>query len=323
MIIARLALAALLTTWLAPASIVHAQGFPEKPIKLVVPFPAGGPTDTSARLVAQSMSAKLGQPVIIENQGGAGGSIGARQVATATPDGYTLMMVAASHTFGTQPLLTKLEYDPFKSFAPVAMAVVDRQVMVVTLSLPAQTLAEFVQYAKANPGKLNYGSAIAIGPHFISELFRIRADLNIVHVPYRGSAPAIADLLGGQIQMTMSGKSVLLPHIVAGKVRPIAVTSAQRWPELPDVPSLYEAGYLSAPYDTLFGVVAPMGTPAAVIARLNAAINEGVTSPETRASLARLGIEPKTGTPEEFAALIAEDAPRWAEIVRVTGIKSE
>src|SRR6185295_2798922 len=165
-------------------SAALAQNFPERPIRLVVPFPAGGPTDTSARLVAQGLSAKIGQSVVIENQAGAGGAIAAKQVAVATPDGYTLMMVAAAHTFGTQPLLTKLGFDPVKTFAPVAMAVVDRQVLVINPSLPTKTLDEFVQYARANPGKLNNGTAIAIGPHFITELFRIKAGLNIVHVPY-------------------------------------------------------------------------------------------------------------------------------------------
>ncbi len=303
--------------------LARAQSFPDHPIKLVVPFPAGGPTDTSARLVAQGLSAKIGQSVVIENQGGAGGSIAAKQVAAAAPDGYTLMMVAAAHTFGTQPLLTRLGFDPLKAFVPIAMAVADRQVLVINPSLPTKTLEDFVKYARANPGKLNYGAATAIGPHFVSELFKIKAAVNIVHVPYRGSAPAIADLIAGQIQMSMSGKSVLLPHIQSGKVRAIAVTSAERWPELPDVPSLYKAGYLDEPYDTLFGVVAPAGVPPAVVDRLNAAINDGVNSPEIRASLAKLGIDPVTGTPAEFARMAAEIGPKWAEIVRITGIKPE
>ncbi len=316
-------LAALTAISLAAASAARAQNFPDHPIKLVVPFPAGGPTDTAARIVAKGLQSKIGQTVVIENQGGAGGAIAAKQVATAAPDGYTLMMVAAAHTFGTQPLLTKLGFDPVKTFAPIAMAVADRQVLVINPALPTKTLAEFVAYAKANPGKLNYGTAVAIGPHFISELFIRKAGLNIVHVPYRGSAPAIADLIGGQVQMSMSGKSVLLPHIQAGRVRAIAVTSAERWKELPDVPSLSAAGYLDEPYDTLFGVVAPMGVPKAVIDKLNTAINEGVNSPDIRAALDKLGIDPVTGTPEEFARMAAQIGPKWAEIVRITGIKGE
>jgi tripartite-type tricarboxylate transporter receptor subunit TctC len=304
------------------AGAAPAQTYPARPIKLVVPFPPGGATDTSARLVAQGASARLGQTIVIENQGGAGGTIGARQVALAAPDGYTLLMVAATNTFGIAPLLYKLEYDAMKTFVPVAMAVIEKQVMVVNPSLPVRTIGELVAYAKANPGKLNYGNAVGIAPHFLVELFKRKTGADIVHVPYRGGAPMIADLLGGQIQMTINGKSVLLPHIREGKLRPLAVTSAARWPDLPDVPSMVEGGYLDAPYDTLFGIVAPAGTPPAVIERLNAAVNDALASSEIRASLARLGIEGKSGTPADFAAVIADEAPKWAEIVRLTGIKA-
>jgi tripartite-type tricarboxylate transporter receptor subunit TctC len=303
------------------ASLAQAQSFPERPIKLVVPFPPGGGTDTSARLVAQAMSSRLGQSVVIENQSGAGGIIGARQVVTASPDGYTLLMVAAANTFGTVPLLYKLDYDPLKAFVPVAMAAIERQVLVVAPSLPVKTLQELVEYAKANPGKLNYGSAIGIVPHFLMELFKIKSGADILHVPYRGAAPMITDLLAGQIQMTINAKSALLANIQAGKLRPLAVTSAERWRELPEVPTMIEAGYLDDPYDTLFGLVAPAGTPAAVIDKLNAAVNAGLGSPDMRASFARLGIEPKIGTPAEFAAVVAGEAPKWVEIVRITGIK--
>jgi tripartite-type tricarboxylate transporter receptor subunit TctC len=289
------------------ANLAQAQSFPERTIRLVAPFPPGGSTDTSARLVAQAMSSRLGQAVVIENQSGAGGIIGARQVATASPDGYTLLMVSAANTFGTAPRLYKLDYDPLKAFVPVAMAAVERQVLVVTPSLPIKSLPELVQYAKANPGRLSYGSAIGIVPH--------------LHVPYRGAGPMIIDLLSGQIQMTINAKSALLPSIQAGKLRALAVTSAERWPELPEVPTMIEARYLDDPYETLFGLVAPAGTPAAVIDKLNAAVNAGLGSPEMRASLARIGIEPRTGTPAEFAAIIAGEAPKWAEIVRITGIK--
>src|SRR5215470_14653728 len=278
------------------ASLAHtqsrAQSYPVKPIKLVVPFPAGG-------------------------------TIGARQVASAAPDGYTLMMGSLS-TFGTHPVLYKLDYDPMKAFAPVASAVVDKLVMVAGPALQqVKTVQELVAYAKANPGKLNYGNAIGIGPHFTTEMFKIKAGVDIVHIPYRGGAPMITDLIAGQIHMTINGKSVLLQHIAAGKVRPLAVTSARRWTDYPQIPTLLEVGYLERPYDTLFGVVAPAGTPAAIIAKLNATINDGLRSAETRATLEKLGIEPLITTPEEFAALIAEEAPKWAEAVRQTGIKIE
>jgi tripartite-type tricarboxylate transporter receptor subunit TctC len=305
----------------AVGSVAHAQSYPDKNIKLVVPFPAGGATDTAARLVAQSLQSGLGQTVVVENQGGAGGTIGARQVAHAAGDGYTLLMVAVGNTFGSQPVLYKLDYDPMKAFTPVATAVVDKQVLVAGPALQVKTIQELVQRAKANPGKLNYGNAIGIGPHFVAEMFKIKSGADITHIPYRGGAPMITDLIAGQIDMTINGKSVLMPHIVAGKVRALAVTSAERWPDLPDVPTLLEAGYMDVPYDTLFGVVAPAGTPPAVVTKLNAAINEGLRSPATRAAFERLGIEARTTTPQEFAAIIAEEGPKWAEVARVTGIK--
>src|SRR5262245_63149759 len=265
------------------AGAAHAQGYPDRPIKLVVPFPAGGATEATARLVAQRLQASLGQSVIVENQGGAGGTIGSRQVARAAPDGYTLLMGSIG-TFGSQPLLYRLDYDPHKAFVPVATLVIDKIVLVAGPSLRIKTVDELVQYARANPGKLNYGNAIGIGPQLVAELFKIKSGTNIVHIPYRGGAPMIADLVAGQIDLTINGKSVLLPHIQAGKLRALAVTGPQRWPDLPDVPTLVEAGYLDAPYDALFGVVAPKGTPAPISDKLNAAINAGLRTPYTRTS---------------------------------------
>jgi tripartite-type tricarboxylate transporter receptor subunit TctC len=301
--------------------MVHAQSYPDRPIKLVVPFPAGGATDTTARLVGQRLQAALGQSVIVENQGGAGGTIGSRQVARAAPDGYTLLMGSIG-TFGSQPLLYRLDYDPHKAFVPVATLVIDKIVLVAGPSLRIKSVDELVQHARANPGKLNYGNAIGIGPQLVAELFKIKAGMNIVHIPYRGGAPMIADLVAGQIDLTINGKSVLLPHIQAGKLTALAVIGAQRWPELPAVPTLVETGYLDAPYDTLFGVVAPAGTPAAVIDKLNGVINDGLKSAEMRASLAQLGIEPIVTSPQEFAAIIAQEVPKWAEVVRITGVKA-
>jgi tripartite-type tricarboxylate transporter receptor subunit TctC len=318
----RLALAAVIAIGVPAAGEAQVQAYPEKPIKLIVPFPAGGATDTTARLVAQRLQSALGQTVVVENQGGAGGTIGSRQAANAAPDGYTLMMGSIG-TFGSQPLLYKLDFDPAKAFAPVATVVVDKGVLVVGPSLPVKTIQELIREAKANPGKLNYGSAIGIGPHFVMELFKLKSGTDIVHIPYRGGAPMITDLIAGQIHMTVNGKSVLLPHIQAGKVRALAVSAAERWPELPEVPTLVETGLMDAPYDTLFGVTAPAGTPAPIIEKLNAVINEGLRSPEMRASFARLGIEPKISTPAEFAAIIAEEVPKWAAVVRLTGVKVE
>ncbi len=314
-------LSAVTAIWLGAAGSVQAQTYPDRTIKLVVPFPAGGATDTTARLVAQRLQAALGQTIVIENQGGAGGTIGTKQVVRAAPDGYTLLMGSIG-TFGSQPLLYKLDYDPHKALAPVATVAIDKIVLVAGPSLQVKTVAELVEHAKANPGKLNYGNSIGIGPQLVAELFKVKSGTNIAHIPYRGGAPMIADLLAGQIDMTVNGKSVLLPHIQAGKVRALAVTGAERWPELPDVPTLVELGYLDAPYDALFGVMTPMGTPAAAIDKLNATINEGLRSPEMRASFAKIGTEPVITTPQEFAALIASEVPKWAEVVRVIGVKA-
>ena len=316
----RLAVAVALS--LAVAAAAQAQPYPAKPIKLVVGFPAGGATDTTARLIAQRMQAALGQTIVVENIGGAGGSIAAKQVATAAPDGYTLMMTTTS-AFGTQPRLYKLDYDPVKAFAPVATLVVDKSVLVVGPSWPVKSMQELLAQAKAAPGQFNYGSAIGIGPHFVFELFKYKAKVDIVHVPYRGGGPMITDLIGGQIHATVNGKSVLRQHIATGKVRALAVSAPRRWDDMPDVPTLMELGLLDAPYDTVFGIVAPAGLPAPIVERLNAVINEGLRSAEMRTSLDKLGIEPFVTTPAEFAALVAEEAPRWSEAVALTGIKAQ
>jgi len=311
---------AVLASVLSAGTSAHAQSYPNRTIKLVVPFPAGGATDNAARLVAQRLQGSLGQSVIIENQGGAGGTIGTRQAAGAAPDGYTLLM-ASIGTFGSMPLLYKLDFDPQRAFAPVATAVIDKSALVVRPSLPVKTIGELVAYAKAHPGQMTYGSAIGIGPHFIVELFKIRSGTDIVHIPYRGGAPMVADLVAGQIDMTVNGKSVLLPQIQAGKLRALAVAAGERWSELPDVPTLVETGYMDTPYDTVFGVVAPAGTPAAVIAKLNATINDGLRMPQVRELLAKIGIEPLITTPQEFADIIAREVPKWAAIVKATGVR--
>ena len=321
MIVSRLVLLSAVFA-LSAVGVAHAQSYPAKPIKLVSPFPAGGPNDATARIAARVMQARLGQTVVVENIGGAGGTIGARTVATAAPDGYTLLLVSVANNWGTQPVLYKLGFDPMKTLAPVASFVTDRQLMVANLSVPFGNATELVAYSKANPGKLNYGAPIGIGTHFVMELFKIRSGANIQHVPYRGSGPIIADVIGGQVQLMMTGKSVLLPLVQSRKLRAIAVSASKRWPELPDVGTLGEAGYLDAAYDTIYGIAAPLGTPADVIQKLNATINDGLRSDEVRVSLDKLGIEPMITSVAEFNALVAVEAPRWAEVVRVTGIKA-
>jgi tripartite-type tricarboxylate transporter receptor subunit TctC len=300
----------------------QAQQFPAKSIKLVSPFPAGGPNDAVARVAARAIQSRLGQTVVVENIGGAGGTLGARAVATAAPDGYTLLLVSVANNFGTQPVLYKLGFDPMKALVPVASLVTDKQLMVANPGVPFGTATELVAYSRANPEKLNYGAPIGIGTHFIMELFKIKSGAKITHVPYRGSGPIITDVIGGQIQLMMSGKSVLLPLVQAGKLRAIAVGAAKRWPELPKVQTLVEAGLLDDAYDTIYGLAAPMGTPKPTIEILNAAVSEGLRSDEVRASLDKLGVEPMITTLAEFSALVPVEASRWAEIVRVTGIKA-
>jgi tripartite-type tricarboxylate transporter receptor subunit TctC len=267
------------------------------------------------------MSTMLKQSIIIENQGGAGGSIATKQVAAAAPDGYTLLAGGASGTFATMPLLYKLDFDPVKALTPVGLTTVDPGALVVNADVPVNSVQELIALAKASPGKLNYGSSIGIGPHFVAELFKINAGVDIVHVPYRGGGPMITDLIAGQVQMTVNGKSVLLPHIQSGKLKALAVTGEKRWKELPDVPTLMELKLLDGSYDSYFGIIAPAAAPPDAIEILNRAINEGMKLPDVAEGLGKLGIEPNPGSVKDFVAFIAAEIPRWREVVRVTNIK--
>jgi tripartite-type tricarboxylate transporter receptor subunit TctC len=305
------------------AGASSAQTFPNRLIRIVVPFPAGGPTDLLARQVSQRLSATLGQAVIVENEAGAGGRTGTQAVARANPDGYTLLLGGTNSNAMAAALYKTLGYDPIKDFVAVASIATDSNALVVTPAVPANTIAELVSYAKANPGKLVSGAALGIFPHFALELLKVRTEIDMIFVPYKGAAPAITDLLGGQIQVSAAAKSVLLPHIQAGKLRPLAVTSAHRWPELPQVPTMRESGFSGYPSEIWFGLLAPAATPPAVVAKLNAAINQCLQSSELRESLAKLGLEVRIGTPGDFAAAIADDAREWVGLVRETGIKLE
>src|ERR1700722_10914938 len=293
-----------------------AQTLPNRLIRIVVPFPAGGPTDLLARHVSQRLSAILGQGVIVENEAGAGGRTGTQAVARANPDGTTLLLGGTNSNAMAGALYKNLSYDPIKDFAAVAAIATDSDALVVAPAVPANTIAELVSYAKANPGKLVSGAALGIFPHFALELLKVRAEIDMIFVPYRGAAPAITDLLGGQIQVGAAAKSVLLPHIQAGKLRPLAVTSTARWPELPAVSTMHESGFAGFPSAIWFGLLAPAATPPAIVAKLNAAINQCLQSPELRESFAKLGLEVKIGTPSDFAAAIADDAREWDGIVK-------
>jgi tripartite-type tricarboxylate transporter receptor subunit TctC len=300
-----------------------AQTFPSRLIKVVVPFPAGGPTDLLARLVSQRLSSTLRQGVIVENEPGAGGRTGSQAVARANPDGYTLLLGGTNSNAMAHALYKNLSYDPIKDFVAVASIATDSNALVVAPAVPAKTINELVAYAKGNPGKLVAGAALGIFPHFALELLKVRTEIDMIFVPYKGAAPAITDLLGGQIQMSAAAKSVLLPHIQASKIRALAVTSAARWPELPEVPTMREGGFAGYPSEIWFGLLAPAATPLPIVAKLNAAVNECLESAEVRENFAKLGLEVKIGTPDDFAAVIADDTREWESIVKETGIRLE
>jgi tripartite-type tricarboxylate transporter receptor subunit TctC len=261
--------------------------------------------------------------VVLENRPGAGGTIASKAVANAEPDGYTLLY-GSSATLGIAPALYKnVEYDPIKSFAPVALVSRVPFVLGVAAAVPANTLSEFIAYAKANPGKLNFGATIGTPPHLVGELFKVTTGADIYYIPYKGAAQAMTDLLAGQMHMTIEGATTLLAHIQSGKVRPLAVMSPQRIPALPDVPTMLEHGYSGFPPASWTGVLAPAGTPPSIVGKLNAAINEALQSPEISTNFAKFSAQAKVGSPQDFAAFIAVEAPKWAALVKDSGAKLE
>src|SRR5262245_53648728 len=304
----------------ALSRMAGAQAYPTRPIRLIVAFPAGGPADTMGRMVAQAVSGKIGQPVVVENVGGAGGTIALRMMTTATPDGYTLL-VNSGGPFCTASLLYKLDYDPLKALVSVGNFATDSALLVTSRTLPITTLSEFIQYARANPGKLNSGAAIGTNQHLMAEAFKAAAGVDIPHIPYRGGAPAIADLIGGQIQLLINNKSVLLRLVLEGRGRPLAVTSATREPELRAVPILAESGITGGPTYIWYAISAPANTPSVVINRLNIAINEGMSSPDLRATVEKLGIDLKLGSAADAAAAVATDCPRWIESAKLVKLE--
>jgi tripartite-type tricarboxylate transporter receptor subunit TctC len=325
MILRTLLAASLCAGWaLHLSGPAHAQDqmYPNRPIKVIVPFPAGGPTDGMARIISDRLGMVLGQSVVIENRGGgAGGSVGAKVVATADPDGYTILMTPGG-SLTTGPAVHKnIGYDPFKDFTPIAKLIETPQYICVYPNLPVTSLAEVAAYAKANPGKLSWGSqGFGTGTHLLAELFKLETGADFVHVPYRGTAPMLAALLAGEIQIATDPSTTVLPHIQSGAVRPIATTMPARTAKLPDVPTTSEAGYpkLVAPF--WLGVVAPAGTSTDVINKLNAAFRDSLNDPATRARLDALGAEVKIGTPQEFGKLLAEEYALWAGVVKTANI---
>jgi tripartite-type tricarboxylate transporter receptor subunit TctC len=310
-------------TMLCAAAPLQAQTFPDRPVKVVVAYPPGGPTDTIARLATQGIVEQLGQGMIVENIAGAGGRIGARDVARATPDGYTLLLGGSNDNTIAPVLYKSLDYDPIKDFVPVSAVATDSNAIVVNPEVPVHTLAELTSYTKANPGKLTSGATLGIAPHLMLEFIRVRTGADMVFVPYKGAAPAIADVLGNHIQVNASAKSVLLPLIKDGKLRALAVSSAERWPELPDVPTLHESGLDGFPTAVWFVLMAPAGTPPAVIAKLNEAINLRILTKETREAIRKIGLEPHVLALDVLAKVIADETQLWQGVARETGVHLE
>jgi tripartite-type tricarboxylate transporter receptor subunit TctC len=306
------------------AGAVSAQSYPTKPVKLVVGFPAGGPADIFGRTFAQALSTALGQPVIVENRSGVGGVLGIDAVAKSLPDGYTLGFNNQGSVAMAPYALSKMPFNPNKDLAFITVVVKVPEVVVVNPSLPVSTLAELIAYAKANPGKIAFGSAGAGGiTHLACELLKSEAKIDVLHVPYKGAAPAVSDLLGGQVQMGIFDVPVVLPHIKSGKFKALAVTSAKRAPPLPDVPTTGELGYPGVISDNWYGLVAPAATPAAVQKRLDEAAIEALKSPVLIDQFAKVSGIPAPSTQEEYRTFLGEEQQRWGTIIKAIGFKED
>ena len=320
MIAIRIFLAALcLGAWNAAI----AQDYPARPIRLIAPFAPGGPTDLFARLMGAKLGERLGQPVLVENRPGAGGSVGTEVAAKAAPDGYTLVLVSSSFAVNAT-LYPKLPYDTLKDFAPITLLASAPFLLVVHNSVAAGSVRELIAFAKGNPGKLNYGSGgSGSGPHIVAELFKSEAGVDIVHVPYKGTGPLATALVAGDVQLAFGNIFALVPQVKAGRLKAIAVTGAHRSSALPEVPTVAESGLPGFEAIGVHGLLAPAGTPRRIIDRLNAECVAILRSPEVRAQLASDGAEPVAGTPEQYAAQIAAEMQKWGKLIRERGIRAD
>ena len=316
-----LALAAAAAVLTATASS-SAQTYPSRPIRVIVPYTAGSPNDVIVRLLAQRLEPKLGQPLVMDNRPGGGTAIGTKVAANAEPDGYTLLFSSSSIVI--EPALNKaVNYDPQKDFAPIATVATTAWVLAITPRLPARTIAEFVAWTKRNPGQVNFGFAQGTASQLVGGRFKVLTGADILDVPYKGGAAAVPDFLGGRIQMLLPTPSTSLTLIRDGKMRPLAITSATRSPDLPDVPTFAELGLGDLTLAFWAGMLAPAGTPPEIVRRLNAAINECLAAPEMQVAMTKLGFDPMIGSPQDFAAFIAAEIPRWAEIVKSASATSQ
>lgn len=318
--LAGLAALAVLATTTAHAADVY----PTKPVRIIVPFPPGGPADALARTVGDKLAASLSQPVVVDNRPGAGGNIGMELAAKAPPDGHTLVLAPAGNLTVNPSLYRSVPYDVARDFAPVTVIAAVPNVLVVNPQVPAKDVAELIAYAKANPGRLNYSSPGAgSGAHLAGELFRTSAGIDIVHVPYNGIAPAVTAVVAGDVQMMFAAAPTALPHVAGGKLRALAVASPKRMATAPALPTMDEAGLPGFDVTSWYSIVAPAGTPPAVIDRLQKEIAKAVQLPDVKARLAGLGAEPIANTPAEFAVMIKGETAKWGKIVKDANIKVE
>lgn len=307
---------------LIAAGSAWAQAYPTKPVTLVVPAPAGGPTDIIGRLAGQILTPQLGQNVVVDNRGGAGNTLGTDYVAKAKPDGYTLTVGSPSSHSIAPSIYRNLPYDPVRDFTPIALLATSPTVLVIHPSIPARNLKEFIALAKAKPGDLNFGSGgNGTTSHLTGEYFKTAAGVKITHVPYKGSAGATTDLLAGQIQMMFHGLHLSLPYMRTGKLRGLGLTSPKRSPLMPELPTISEAGLRGFEVNTWYGVLGPAGLPKDVVAKLNAALLKGMEQPAMRARLVEQGLDIIGSTPEQFARVIAEEKDKWAKVVQQSGAR--
>jgi tripartite-type tricarboxylate transporter receptor subunit TctC len=302
------------------SATAYAQSYPSKPIRMVVPFAAGGPTDVYARSVGQELSRILGQPVIVDNKPGAGGNLGADFVAKSAPDGYNIVLGAVGAFAVNMTLYPKMPYDVLRDFAPVSLIAIVPMMLVVNPALPVKTPRDLVELAKARPGQLTYGSAgNGTSVHMSTEMFKALTGIDMVHVPYKGVAPAMTDLIGGQLQLMFSDATSAIPHAKSGKVRPVAVT--KRIEVMPEIPTFAELGYAGYDPTVWYGVFAPAGTPRDTVVKLNGAIAKALQAPEVRERLISQGANPVSNTPEEFTAFVRDEIARWGKVVKASGAR--
>ena len=299
-----------------------AQPFPSKPVRLIVPFPPGGAVDYYARAVQNRLQETLGQPILIENRSGAGGMVGADLVVKAAPDGYTLLVGNIASLAMNVGLYSKMTYDPRKDLTPIIRTVAVNYVMTVHPSVPARSVKELIDHAKANPGKLSYGSAgSGSAPHLATELLKQRAGIDMLHVPFKGGGPMVADLLGGQIHIVIADQANLMPHVKAGKLRALAVGTLERSASYPDIPTIAESGFPGFEARAWQGIAGPANLPADIVTQLNAAFARAMAFPEVHQRLLDGGLDPITGTPEDFAAFIRNEIDKWAKVAKDVGAR--